>query len=178
MIARITLCAIVINLVGCSAVTAINKSANSITSIAQQSKENFEGIRDAVTSSPPRLDEAEERSNQGIQQQAEIIKKSQDILEETSKVKDIVPWWAQLAEIIFVSVGLLGAVVGAWYLGLGALTCRLIGYIPERKTSQANILADALDDNNPTTLREAVAALRGQDPQLDMAFKKQKRKRA
>lgn len=81
-------------------------------------------------------------------------------------------------EIIFISVGLLGAVIGAWYLGLGTLFCKLIGYIPERKTSQASILADALDDSNPTTLREAVAALRGQDPQLDMAFKKRKKQRA
>ena len=178
MIARTTLCVILINLVGCSAVTEINKSANSITSIAQQSKENFEGIREAVQASPPRLAEATERSNQGIQQQAEIIKKSQDILEATSKVKDIVPWWAQLLEIIFISAGLLGALVGAWYLGLGALTCRLIGYIPERKVSQASILSDALDESNPTTLREAVAALRGQDPQLDMAFKNRKKKRA
>ena len=178
MIVKTTLCVMVINLVGCSAVTAINKSANSITSAAQQSKENFEGIREAVSASPPRLVEATERSNQGIQQQAEIIKKSQDIIEETSKVKDIVPWWAQLAEIIFVSVGLLGALVGAWYLGLGTLTCRLIGYIPERKKSQANILSDALDPSNPTTFREAVAALRGQDPQLDMVFKKRKKQRA
>jgi len=166
------------SLTGCSAVTEINKSANNITSIAQQSKENFEGIREAVQASPPRLAEATERSDQGIQQQAEIIAKSQDILEATSQVKDIVPWWAQLMEIIFISVGLLGAVIGVWYLGLGTLFCKLIGYIPERKTSQASILADALDDSNPTTLREAVAALRGQDPQLDMAFKKRKNQRA
>lgn len=178
MIVRTTLCVMMLSLTGCSAVTEINKSANNITSIAQQSKENFEGIREAVEASPPRLAEATERSNQGIQQQAEIIKKSQDILETTSQVKDIVPWWAQLMEIIFISVGLLGAVIGAWYLGLGTLFCKLIGYIPERKTSQASILADALDDSNPTTLREAVAALRGQDPQLDMAFKKRKKQRA
>ena len=178
MIARTTLCVMILSLTGCSAVKEISKSANSITSIAQQSKENFEGIREAVEASPPRLAEATERSNQGIQQQAEIIKKSQDILETTSQVKDIVPWWAQLMEIIFISVGLLGAVIGAWYLGLGTLFCKLIGYIPERKTSQASILSDALDDSNPTTLREAVAALRGQDPQLDMAFKKRKKQRA
>jgi len=159
---------------GCSKVAVIQKSSNSVSTLAHSSKENFEKINDAVTAEPPRLTEAEERSHQGIQEQAQIIEETQTIIEATSGVKDVTPWWANTMEIIAISIGIVGVVFGLWYLGLGVLVRKLIGYVPAAKKAEAEMLSNALDSNDPVTVREAVAVMRAKDPELNAAFKKRK----
>ena len=161
-------------LISCSAVEKIQRNTNDIRTIAEESKQNFEKINDAAITEPPRIEEIKERSNQGISQQTQIIEKSQVVIEATSQVKDIVPWWANTIEIIFISLSILGVLALCWYAGLGNLIHKLIGYVPTAKRNEAKLLAEALDSKEETTLREVIAYLRAKDPLLDEAFRKRR----
>lgn len=158
--------------VSCSSVEQIQKNSNSIRSIAQDSKENFEKIYEASISTPPRISEISERSHQGISQQTKIIAKTEGIIEATSGVKDAVPWWANTIELIMIASAVIGLIVLLWYTGIGTLLRKLVGYVPESKKQEAKLLDEALNGN--TSLRETVAFLRAKDPILDTAFQKRK----
>jgi methyl-accepting chemotaxis protein len=108
-------------------VEKIQKTSNSIRSLAQDSKQNFEKINEAAAANPPRLSEITERSNQGISEQAEIIEKTEGIIEATSGVVDTVPWWANTVEIVMIAAIVLGIIGLLWYSGLGTLLHGLIG---------------------------------------------------
>jgi hypothetical protein len=47
-----------------------------------------------------------------------------------------------------------------------------LGWIPAPKRRAASLLAAAVDDTRPETTREAVAAMRAQDPEFDVAWRK------
>lgn len=157
----------------CSSVEQIQRNSNTIRSLAQDSKENFEKIHEAASSNPPRLDEIKERSNKGISQQTSIIEKTEGIIEATSGVKDTVPWWANMIEISMVALSTLGIVVLLWYTGLGTLIRKLIGFIPESTKQEAKLLDETLNGN--TSLRETIAFLRAKDPMLDAEFQRRKK---
>ena len=159
---------------GCSAVNRIQNNANEIRTLAEESKQEFVKIDEAASATPPRISEIKERSNQGISKQTEIIEKTQVVLEATSGVKDIIPWWATMLETVTVGLSVLGISFILWYSGLGLLIKKLIGYIPSSKKQEAKLLAEAMDEENKTTLREAIAAMRAMDPELNKAFEKTK----
>lgn len=159
-------------LCSCSAVEKIQRNSNDITTHAQESKAHFEGIISAASAVPPRLEEISKRSNQGILEQTAIIEKAQGVIEATSGVKDIVPWWANTIEIVMVSLAIIAILVILWYTGLGTVIRKVLGFIPEAKKDQAKLLDEAL--NGETDIREAIAFMRAKDPMLDSAFKKRK----
>lgn len=159
-------------LISCSSVEKIQKSSNSIRSLAQDSKNNFEKINEAATAILPRLSEIQERSNQGILEQTDIIEKTERIIEATSGVVDTVPWWANTIQIVMIAISILGVVVLLWYSGLGRLMQKLVGYIPEAKKQEAKLLDETL--NGQTNIRETIAFLRAKDPMLDAEFKRRK----
>jgi hypothetical protein len=161
-----------ISLFSCSSVEQIQKNSNSIRSLAQDSKQNFEKIYEAAVSIPPRLEEIKNRSHQGISEQTEIVAKTEGIIEATSGVVDTVPWWANTLEITMVAIAVIGVVVLLWYSGLGSLFRKLIGYVPEAKQQEAKLLDETL--RGDTSLRETVAFLRAKDPVLDTAFRRRK----
>lgn len=158
----------------CSAVAKIQKNSNDIRSIAQESKENFEKINEAATVQPPRIPEIQERSHQGISQQAQIIEKTETVIETTAKVEDKIPWWVDTIEIVLISLSILGVILFLWYSGVGLFIQKLVGYVPSAKRNEAKLLAEALDSKEDTTFREAVAYLRAKDPLLDAAFRKRR----
>jgi hypothetical protein len=45
-------------------------------------------------------------------------------------------------------------------------------FIPDKKLQQAKLLQEAKDASDPTTIREAIAAIRAADPAFDAAYKK------
>ena len=159
-------------LIGCSSVEQIQKNSNSIGSLAQDSKINFEKIHEAASAAQPRISEIKERSNQGISEQTKIIEKTQRIIEATSGVADTTPWWAKTLEVSMVALSILGIVLLLWYTGIGSLVSKLIGYVPEAKKQEAKLLDEALKGD--TSLRETVAFLRAKDSALDTAFKRRK----
>jgi hypothetical protein len=161
---------------GCSAVNKIQNNANDIRTLAEESRQEFVKIDEAATATPPRISEIKERSNQGISKQTEIIEKTEVVISATSGVKDIVPWWATTIEVVVIGLAILGVSFMLWYSGLGLLVKRLIGYIPSAKVQEAKLLSEALDEQNKTTIREAVAAMRAMDPELNKAFEKKNAK--
>lgn len=156
----------------CSSVETIQRNSNSIRSIAQDSKQNFEKIYEAAVSVPPRIKEIQNRSHQGISEQAKIIAKTEGIIEATSGVADTTPWWAKMVEISMIAAAILGVVALLWYTGIGTLIRKLVGFVPEAKKQEAKLLDEAL--RGDTSLRETVAFLRAKDPLLDTAFQRRK----
>lgn len=168
----ILLMTMILSLCSCNKVQRIQKNTNDIQSLAQASKENYEAIGSAAKAHPARISEIVERSNQGISQQTEIIEKAKDTIIQTSQVVDAVPKWMEMLEL-GLWVALAFAILGvSWYLGLGTLTRRLFGYIPQAKQEEAKLLSEALDKNSDTEIREVIAYLRARDPELNAAYKK------
>jgi hypothetical protein len=159
-------------LCSCSSVEQIQRNSNTIRSLAQDSKQNFEKIYEAAIAVPVRLEEIKNRSYQGISEQTEIIAKTEGIIEATSGVVDTVPWWANMIEVSMVAIAIIGVVVLLWYTGLGTLLRKLIGFVPEAKKQEAKLLDEALSGD--TSLRETIAFLRAKDPVLDTAFQRRK----
>jgi hypothetical protein len=103
-----------------------------------------------------------------------ILKESNDIASVIGNVKDSTPWWADMITYGFVALAIIGVCFLLWYTGIGSLLQRLFYsmglFIPDRKQQQAKMLIEAQDDQNPTTIREAVATLRASDPALNAAY--------
>lgn len=173
-IKKIFLLSLLFCLCSCSAVEKIQHSSNQVRALAQDSKLNFEKIHEAASAEPPRIEEIQERSNQGISEQTEIITKTEGIITATSKVIDVIPWWVNLIEIVAIAVGVIVTVGFMWYAGLGTLLRKLIGFVPESKNQEAKMLDEAIKGDK-TSLREVVALLRAKDADLDRAFKKRKK---
>jgi hypothetical protein len=165
-------------LASCSAVGKIQNNANDIRTLAEESKQEFVKIHEAASADSPRIQEIKERSNQGISKQTEIVEKTQVVISATSGVKDVVPWWATTLEVLVVGLCILGCLFVLWYSGIGLLLRKAVGFIPSAKMEDAKLLSEAMDEKNKTTLREAVAAMRARDPELNKAFEKKKKKSA
>jgi hypothetical protein len=161
----------ILGLCSCNKVQRIQKNSNDIHALAQASKENYEGIIEAAKAHPARVSEIVERSNQGISQQTQIIEKTKDTILQTSEVVDSVPQWVSTLELGLWTVLACVIFIGLWYLGVGTLTKRIFGFIPEAKKEQAKLLTEALDKQSPTELREVIAYLRAKDPELNAAYK-------
>lgn len=107
---------------------------------------------------------------------ANILKETGDIADAVSKVKDVTPWWADMITYGFIALAIVGVCVLLWYTGIGGLVKRVVYslglFIPDRKLQQAKVLAEAKDESDPTTIREAIAVMRASDPAFDAAYKK------
>ena len=105
-----------------------------------------------------------------------ILGESTDIAGAVGNVKDITPWWGDMLSYGFIALAIIGICVLLWYTGVGTLiqkTVYSLGlFIPEKKIQQAKVLAEAKDETDPTTIREAIAVLRASDPAFNAAYKK------
>jgi len=168
-------------LFGCSSVKEISSSNQNIQDTAIKSKEKFEFIHEETRGSKvPNYGKINEAASQGILEQTYILKETKDIVQATTGVEDIVPWWSDMIVYSMVCLSILGIVFGLWYLGVGNLTRSLflkLGFIAGEKKDQAKLFLDALDTNNKTTIEEAIAALRAKDDALNAAFEKEKKVR-
>ena len=141
-------------LVGCSAVKEISTSNHII-------QENAMAIIDT-------------RSITVAHKHAEIIlDETKDISGAVGEVADITPWWANLLKYGFISISGIAVVVILWQTGLGTVIRLAIGWLQKRKVTVAKLDIEALDDTDPTTLREYIAAKRSSDPMFNAAWKQE-----
>lgn len=193
-------------LFGCSSVKKIQAKSNDINSSATVTIKTLEEIKESAIVTETNLHEIRasvqeiesheikekieehvaiaselqaqiiERSDQGLLEQTKISTSVKEVIEATSEVEDIVPWWASLLEILAVAAIAVACIILVWQLGLGVLLRRLVGFIPAAKQEEAKILDEAMSTESDTTIREAVAMLRAKDPELNAAFKRRKKR--
>ena len=154
-------------LAGCSASQRIAVEANSIG-------ERAETIHRLATRIGERSHEADTVADAATiaTEAAYIGKGTQEIHAALPGVTDRTPWWADLLRWLAIAAAGAAAV---WLLTasgiLGAVRAAL-GWIPAPKRRAASLLAAAVDEARPETTREAIAAMRAQDPEFDAAWRK------
>ena len=156
---------ILLLLIGCSATKEIASSAAISASAAHEIAEQSDYIA--------------EHSDQGdvvasaviIRAQASVIlHESNQISVAVSGVRDITPAWMSLLMWLAGSVIAVAAIVLIWQTGIGSAIRIAIGWIPRRKLVDAELAQATLDENNPVTMREYIAARRASDPLFDAAW--------
>lgn len=105
-----------------------------------------------------------------------IIGESADIAGAVGNVQDTTPWWGDMITYGAIALAIIGICFLLWYTGVGTLIKKVVYslglFIPDKKIQQAKVLAEAKDDTDPTTIREAIAVMRASDPAFDAAYKK------
>lgn len=176
---RYVLLCVLLILCSCrSPVQDLARNANKVQTLATSSKERFQAIDSATRNELIDVETIQDHSAKGLQEQESIIQLTKDTLVNLTKVEDKVPWWSSMIVYVMVGLSILGGCFLLWYLGIGHLTKALfirLGWISSRKMDQASLLTEALDKSSKTTVEEAVAVLRAEDPELNQAFKKIKR---
>lgn len=102
-----------------------------------------------------------------------ILGETKDISGAVGEVADITPWWANLLKYGFISISGIAVVVILWQTGLGTVIRLAVGWLPSRKINEAKLAVSALNDTDPVTMREYIAAKRSSDPMFDAAWKKE-----
>ena len=150
---------------GCSATRQIAQSANQVSASSVKIARQADYI--AATSDQPDVVKA------AVDIHAEsdiILEHSQMIAENVAAVKDIVPWFATLAQWLAIAAF---SICAAWILtasgALGAVRAAL-GWLPRRKVMDANLARQVLDSGSETGIREYIAARRMSDAEFNAAF--------
>lgn len=142
---------------GCRTATEqIAYSSAEIRTLAESSKQRF-----------IRLDEPK-----GEAEQERIIGLTEAVAKAIPGVQEKPSELLGLLEILAIAGVCVAVAIVVWQLGLGHLTRSLFSWVPARKKAAAKLLDEAVDPNHETNMREAVAALRAMDPELDLAFRK------
>ena len=102
-----------------------------------------------------------------------ILDETKDISGAVGEVADITPWWANLLKYGFISISSIAVVVILWQTGLGTVIRLAVGWLPRRKVNEAKLAVSALNDADPVTMREYIAAKRSSDPMFNAAWKKE-----
>ena len=150
---------------GCSATRQIAQSANQVSASSVKIARQADYI--AATSDQPEVVKAAV----AIHSESDIIlEHSQMIAENVASVKDIVPWFATLAQWLAIAAF---SICAAWILtasgALGAVRAAL-GWLPRRKVMDATLARSVMDDANPASIREYIAARRMSDAEFNAAF--------
>jgi hypothetical protein len=163
--------------VGCKSPTAqIAKDANEVSTLAQSSKERFTRIDEATKTKVIDVASIQSECSAGMDEQDTIVGLTKSTLVSLTKVEDEVPWWASLLSYIMVALSIIAICFILWYTGLGSLLKSIfysLGlFIPKAKLEQAELAKKTLDESDPVTPREMVAALRASDKAFDAAYTK------
>jgi len=102
---------------------------------------------------------------------AVVLHETNQISVAVSGVKDIVPYWATLLQWSLGAVVAVALVVLLWQTGIGTAIRVAIGWIPRRVQSEADLARQAMSSEDPTTVRELIAAKRAASPLFNAAFK-------
>jgi len=150
---------------GCSATRQIAQSANQVSASSARIARQAEFI--SATSDQPEVVKAAV----AIHSESDIIlEHSQMIAENVAAVKDIVPAWMTLVEWLAIAAA---GICAAWILtasgALGAVRAAL-GWLPRRKVMDATLARSVMDDANPASIREYIAARRMSDAEFNAAF--------
>jgi hypothetical protein len=150
---------------GCSATRQIAQSANQVSASSVKIARQADYI--AANSDQPEVVKAAV----AIHSESDIIlEHSQMIAENVASVKDIVPAWMTLVEWLAIAAA---GICAAWILtasgALGAVRAAL-GWLPRRKVMDATLARSVMDDANPASIREYIAARRMSDAEFNAAF--------
>ena len=91
-------------------------------------------------------------------------------------VEDKTPAWMSMLTWIAIAAVVVAVVVLLWQTGLGTAVRIMVGWLPRKKVSQAELAVDMLDPNRAESGREMIAAMRS-DPEFDAAFRKAQSRR-
>lgn len=172
---------IIVLVAGCKSPTAqIAKDANQVSTLAQSSKERFIRIDEATKTEVIDVASIQADAAAGTKEQDTIVDLTKSTLVALTKVEDEVPWWASLLSYVMVTLSIIAICFILWYTGLGTLLKSIfysLGlFIPKAKLEQAELAKKTLDESDPVTPREMVAALRASDPAFDAAYNKLSKK--
>ena len=103
-----------------------------------------------------------------------VLHETNQISVAVSGVKDIVPYWATLLQWGLGAVVAVALMVLLWQTGIGTAIRVAIGWIPRRVQSEADLARQAMSSEDPTTVRELIAAKRAASPLFNAAFKESK----
>ena len=151
---------------GCSATKEIASSASVAASSAHSIYERASFI--AANSSQPEIVAAAVVIKGDT---AVILHEVAQISTAVAGVKDIVPFWATLIQWALGAVVAVALVVLLFQTGLGTAIRLALGWIPKRKQMDADLARQAMSDQDPTTMREYIAARRASDPLFAAAWK-------
>jgi len=150
---------------GCSATRQIAQSASQVSALSERIARQAEAI--TLTS-----DQAEVvKSAESIRADAySILDHSQRIAISVTGTKDATPAWMTLVEWLAIAAA---GICAAWILtasgALGAVRAAL-GWLPRRKVMDATLARSVMDDANPASIREYIAARRMSDAEFNAAF--------
>ena len=151
---------------GCSASKEIASSASVASSAAHSISERSAFI--ITHSAQPEIVAAAVT----IKADAEIIlNETRQISTAVAGVKDIVPYWVTLLQWGLGAVVAVALVVLLWQTGIGTAIRLAIGWIPRRVQSEADLARQVMSSEDPTTVRELIAAKRAASPLFNAAFK-------
>ena len=151
---------------GCSATKEIASSASIAASSAHSISERASFI--AANSSQPEIVAAAVVIKEDT---AVILHEISQISTAVASVKDIVPFWATLIQWGLGAVVMVAMVVLLWQTGIGTAIRLAIGWIPRRVQNEADLARQAMSSEDPTTVRELIAAKRAASPLFNAAFK-------
>lgn len=87
-------------------------------------------------------------------------------------VEDQTPWWAALLGWMAAAAALVAVAAILWQTGIGAAIRVAVGWIPRPKLRDAALARDVMENSNPATIREYIAAKRASDPVWEAAWKR------
>ena len=76
-------------------------------------------------------------------------------------------------DIVLNTKKVLVLINGCLQTGLGTVIRLAVGWLPSRKVNEAKLAVSALNDTDPVTMREYIAAKRSSDPMFNAAWKKE-----
>ena len=166
-----------------SATENIAQSASEIGGLAASSKSRFETIADTTNAndvSQKNIREINATAEVGIGEQLDIIDHVGQVHSNLTRTTDIQPWWATMLGKLATAAAIIGVAFLLWQTGVGYVI-KGIAYsfgwlIPSNVKNAAELDAKNLDNDNPATLRESIAAKRASDPAYKAAWKRERRK--
>lgn len=149
----------------CSATRQIAQSASQVSTLSERIVRQADAI--ALTS-----DQAEVVTTaESIRADAySILDHSQRIAISVTGTKDATPAWMTLVQWLAIAAF---SICAAWILtasgALGAVRAA-VGWLPRRKVMDATLARSVMDDANPASIREYIAARRMSDAEFNAAF--------
>jgi hypothetical protein len=147
-------------LAGCSPVSRIANNTNEIRTQAQLLADHGMAINDpVVVTGATRIDTL-----------------AAGIHIALGGVEDKESAWLNTVWMIAAAAVVVAVVVLLWQTGLGTAVRVMVGWLPRKKVSQAELAVDMLDPSRSENGREMIAAMRS-DPEFDAAFRKAQSRR-
>ena len=139
---------------GCSSISRIGNNTNAIRTEAQILIDHGVAVNDPVV----------------VNGASKIDTLAAGIHIALGGVEDKTPAWMSMLTWIAIAAVVVAVVVLLAQTGLGTAVRVMVGWLPRKKVSQAELAVDMLDPSRAESGREMIAAMRS-DPEFDLAFR-------